>query len=47
VGPLSLAAHLNKEMGISHERVARILELGYGLRANRSGLCRAMTRLGE
>jgi len=49
LGPeaLSLAAHLNKEMGISHERVARVLELGYGLRTNRSTLCRALMRLGE
>jgi len=39
-------AHLNKEMGISHERVARVLELGYGLRTNRSTLCRALMRLG-
>ena len=48
LGPeaLSLAAHLNKEMGISHERVARVLELGYGLRTNRSTLCRALMRLG-
>jgi transposase len=49
LGPeaLSLAAHLNKEMGISHERVARVLELGYGLRTNRSTICRALLRLGE
>lgn len=49
VGPqaLSLAAHLNKEMGISHERAARVLELGFGLHLSRSGLCRAMMRLGE
>jgi transposase len=49
LGPeaLSLATHLNKEMGISHERVARVLELGYGLRTNRSTLCRALMRLGE
>ena len=49
LGPeaLSLAAHLNKEMGISHERVARVLGLGYGLRASRSALCRALTRMGE
>ena len=48
LGPeaLSLAAHMNKEMGISHERVARVLELGYGLRTNRSTLCRALMRLG-
>lgn len=49
LGPeaLSLAAHLNKEMGISHERVARVLELGYGLKTNRSSICRALMRLGE
>jgi transposase len=49
LGPeaLSLAAHLNKEMGISHERVARVLELGYGLHTNRSTICRAMLRLGK
>jgi transposase len=49
LGPeaLSLAAHLNKEMGISHERVARVLELGYGLHANRSTICRALLRLGK
>jgi transposase len=49
LGPeaLSLAAHLNKEMGISHERVARVLELGYGLHTNRSSICRALMRLGQ
>jgi transposase len=49
LGPeaISLAAHLNKEMGISHERAARVLELGYGLHTNRSTLCRALTRLGR
>jgi len=49
VGPeaLSLGAHLNKEMGISHERAARVLELGYGLEMSRSGLCRALLRLGD
>jgi len=49
LGPeaLSLAAHLNKEMGISHERSARVLELGYGLHVSRSTVCRALTRLGE
>lgn len=49
VGPeaLSLTAHLNKEMGISHERAARVLDLGFGLNVSRSGLCRAMMRLGE
>ena len=49
LGPeaLSLAAHLNKEMGISHERAARVLELGYGLYVSRSALCRAIMRLGD
>jgi transposase len=49
LGPeaLSLAGHLNKEMGISHERVAKVLELGYGLKVSRSALCRALMRLGE
>lgn len=48
VGPeaLSLTAVLNKEMGISHERAARVLNLGYGLQVSRSGLCRAMLRVG-
>jgi transposase len=48
IGPeaLTLTAHLNKEMGVSHERAARVLELGYGLKVNRSALCRAMLRLG-
>jgi transposase len=49
VGPqaLTLAAHLIKQNGISHERVAQVLEWGYGLGVNRSTLCRAMTRLGK
>jgi len=49
IGPeaLSLSAHLNKEMGISHERAARVLSLGFGLPVSRSGLCRALMRLGE
>jgi len=48
VGPeaLALAAHLNKELGLSHERMARVLALGYGLQVSRSTLCRALTRLG-
>jgi transposase len=49
VGPqaLTLAAHLTKQMGISHERAAQILEWGYGLEMSRSALCRALTRLGK
>ena len=48
VGPqaLTLAAHLTKQMGISHERTAQVLEWGYGLAVSRSALCRAITRLG-
>src|ERR1022692_174398 len=41
VGPeaLSMAAVLNKELGLSHARTARVLELGYGLKWSRSGVC--------
>ena len=48
VGPeaLALATVLNKEMGISHERAARVLALGYGLQVSLSALCRAIMRLG-
>ena len=49
IGPeaLTLTAHLNKEMGISHERATRVLNLGYGVTVSRSALCRAMMRLGR
>jgi transposase len=49
IGPeaLSLATVLNKQMGLSHERTARVLELGYGLKCSRSGVCRALERLGN
>jgi len=49
VGPqaLTLAAHMSKEMGISHERAAQVLGWGYDLRVNRSALCRAMARLSK
>jgi transposase len=49
LGPeaLTLSAHLNKEMGLSHERVARILKWSYGLEMSRSGICRAMERIGR
>jgi transposase len=48
VGPqaLTLAAHLSKQLGISHERTAQVLEWGYALGVSRSALCRAITRLG-
>ncbi len=47
IGPeaLSLAVHLNKQMGISHERISEIFNYGYGLKVSRSALCRAITRL--
>jgi hypothetical protein len=44
---LSLAAVLNKELGLSYERAARVLELGHGLQWSRSGVCRALARLGN
>jgi len=49
VGPaaLTLAAHLTKQLGISHERTAQVLAWGYGLEVSRSALCRALTRLGK
>jgi transposase len=49
IGPeaLSLAVHLNKQMGISHERVSEILGYGYGLKVSRSALCRATARLAD
>ncbi len=50
VGPEALstmAAVLNKELGLSHARTARVLELGYGLKWSRSGVCRALARLGN
>jgi transposase len=49
VGPqaLTLAAHLIKQMGISHERTAQVLQWGYGLEVSRSALCRALGRLGN
>ena len=49
VGPeaLAFATHLNKQMGISHERVAQVLKWGFDLQISRSGLCRAITRLGH
>jgi len=40
-----LSAHLNKEMGLSHERVARILKWSYGLDMSRSGICRALAHV--
>ena len=49
VGPQarSMAAVLNKELGLSYERTARVLQLGYRLTWSRSGVCRALERLGN
>jgi transposase len=49
IGPeaLVLAAHMNKEAGLSHERIARVLWLSHGLQVSRSALCRAMERVGK
>jgi len=49
LGPeaIALAAQLTKELGLSHADVAEVLRQGYGLEASRSGICRAVLRLGE
>ncbi|HUI79741.1 MAG TPA: transposase [Bryobacteraceae bacterium] len=49
VGPeaLSVAAVLNKELGLSYDRTVRVLQLGYGLTWSRSGVCRSLQRLGN
>src|SRR5258708_13570600 len=44
---VSLAAVLNKALGLLRERTARVLQLGYGLKWSRSGVCRALERLGN
>ena len=42
VGPeaLAFATHLNKQLGISHERVAQVLKWGFDLQIHRSTVCR-------
>lgn len=49
VGPeaLTLAVHLNKQLGISYGNTAAILRMGYGLHVSRGGLCRAVARMGK
>jgi transposase len=49
LGPeaLTLAVHLNKQMGISYGNAAAVLRMGYGLQVSRGGLCRAVARLGK
>src|SRR5579863_3288920 len=47
IGPtaLSLAALMNKQMGVSLGNTQRILELGCGLKVSRGGLSRALARV--
>jgi transposase len=49
LGPeaLTLAVHLNKQVGISYGNAAAVLRMGYGLEVSRGGLCRAIARMGK
>lgn len=49
IGPraTAFAAKLNKECGVSFERIADLLNKGFGLRTSRSTLNRAVARLGS
>jgi transposase len=49
LGPeaLSLAALLNKELGIPFGKSAVVLEKGFGLKVTPSGLCQALARIGK
>ena len=49
LGPeaLTLAVHLNKQLGISYGNTAAVLRMGYGLHVSRGGLCRAVARMGK
>jgi transposase len=49
IGPeaLAFAAHLNKRLGVSYENTAEALRIGFGLHLSRSGLCRAVARIGR
>ncbi len=49
LGPrlIALSATLNKECGVSYERVGRLVETMFGLHVNRSSLNRAVTRLAQ
>lgn len=48
LGPraVALAAQMNKGLGLPYGKVAQVLEQGWGLKVSRSGLCRALARLG-
>src|SRR5271165_2421351 len=47
LGPeaLTLAAILNKQMGLSLGHTRQVLSYGFGLEASRAGLCRALARM--
>jgi transposase len=47
LGPeaLTLAAILNKQMGLSLGHTQQVLSYGFGLQASRAGLCRALARM--
>jgi transposase len=47
IGPeaLTLAAILNKQMGLSLGHTRQVLSYGYGLEVSRGGLCRALARM--
>lgn len=48
LGPraVALATELNKGLGLPYGKVAHVLEQGWGLKVSRSGLCRAIARVG-
>lgn len=49
LGPeaLTLAAVLNKQMGLSLGHTRQVLAYGFGLEVSRGGLCRALARMGH
>jgi len=48
LGPraVALATQLNKGLGLPYGKVSQVLEQGWGLKVSRSGLCRAIARVG-
>jgi transposase len=48
LGPraVALATQLNKGLGLPYGKVAQVLEQGWGMKVSRSGLCRAIARVG-
>lgn len=49
LGPraLTLAAQLNKGLGLPYGKTAAVLEQAFGLRVSRAGLCQAMARVAQ